>query len=168
MSDWTPPLQVEIPPPMRQHPPKDLGYGEQAEFTMSVEDGLLLVHNQQDPAEQPDLRFERPLIAGQDEWGLHLSTGAQDHIVDVRLTVDQAAPALQENWDKTETTSLLLNSEVLSVSTLYAHSFALWRLPSSGGWQVRLSRSGADRSRNLTSTAAGPREQWLLEFWKDA
>ncbi|TAL21482.1 MAG: hypothetical protein EPN99_07545 [Frankiales bacterium] len=62
---------------------------------MSVADGLLLVHGQQEPAAQPDLRFDRPLIAGLDEWGLHLSTGAQDHSVDVRLTVSVAAPGKQ-------------------------------------------------------------------------
>lgn len=167
MSDWTPP-PVEIPPPMQQHPPEPLTYGEQVEFPMSVEDGLLLVHREQEPAEQPDLRFDRPLIAGQDEWGLHLSTGAQDHIVDVRLTVNQAAPPAQPSWDTSEKTSLALSSDVLTVSTLYAHSFAKWRLPSAGEWQVRLSRSGADRGRTVTSTASGPREQWLLEFWKDA
>lgn len=67
----------------------------------------------------------------------------------------------------TDETSVELSTDSFTISSLYAHDVKEWRLPEPGSWRVRLSRSGADRSRDPESTAdGGDREQWLLEWWR--
>lgn len=165
MSD--PGSDTSVPEPFRQ-PVQPIDFGGQVKFPLHIEDGLFTLYtsayDSDRDAPDPDMDFSRPITA-QGPWGAFVNTGAQDHIANVVLAVadgPQEAPAWAEAQD---TGTATFADEELTVASLYFHSYGRWTLPQAGDWHYRVSRRGGDRRSTWESTASGPREEWLLQFW---